>query len=221
MPPRRITLGTLWQRAHSLVTERYLGIDTTGLFPPIAEGFGHYAPLPYRVIFAIFRRLNLNPSDVFVDIGCGKGRAICCACRVGVSRVIGIEVFPQLVEKARENLKRLRGPKCEAEIHCIYAEQFDYKHATVLYMYNPFNEENMRKTLLRIKESWQANPREIRIAYANNLFEAALAEVDWLSKEEEWPARMFPGFDCPIAFWRTVPLGTHASVYGNRHVQAA
>ena len=51
----------------------------------------YYATVPYRAIFRILTFLSLKPSDVFVDLGCGKGRVVCCAATYDIAEAIGIE----------------------------------------------------------------------------------------------------------------------------------
>jgi SAM-dependent methyltransferase len=43
----------------------------------------------------------------FVDLGCGKGRALLVAARMGFGRVVGVEFARELVDVARDNLIRM------------------------------------------------------------------------------------------------------------------
>jgi SAM-dependent methyltransferase len=193
-----------WQKAISFAVERYLRISTAGHVSAVTKGGVHYTPLPYRVTWQILRHLNLQSDDVFVDIGCGKGRVLCCAARTAVGRVVGIEVNDGLAKQARTNLRKLRGRRAPGEVLSMFAENFDYADASVIYLYNPFDETILRKTLARIDQAFKARPRPISVVYANNMYEEPLRELHWLGKQYEWPATDFPSFGYPIGFWRSV-----------------
>ena len=70
-PLDRLLTRLLW-KCDNMLWEYRLGINSRG------ESFGTansdsipYSTIPYRMIMRILRRLALEPSDVFVDIGCG------------------------------------------------------------------------------------------------------------------------------------------------------
>src|SRR4051812_36674945 len=91
-------LRILWHQAYSLWYETYLGIDTRGLVrPPTDEGV-HYTPLPYPMIARMIDSLALQPDDVFVDIGCGKGRVVCCVCLHEIRKVVALELNGDLLK---------------------------------------------------------------------------------------------------------------------------
>jgi len=196
-------IAVLSQKIYSFCVEHYLRINTTGFAAPTVKFGVHYTPLPYQIIFQILDRLNLREDDVIVDIGCGKGRVLCCACRRRVLKVVGIEVNEKLVNLAKLNSQCVRGRKAAIEIVLIPAEEYDYSEATALYLYNPFGLPVMELVISRLRESYRQKPRAIKIAYANAKHEDSLKKGHWLVKYDEWPAAKFPGFACPISFWRT------------------
>ena len=193
----------LRQKLLSFAVERYFGICTTGYVSPITEGGVHYTPLPYQIIFRILGHLQMDSDDVFVDIGCGKGRVVCCVCRTSVRRVVALEINPDLLQETLSNVRRLRGARCPVNAVAMLAEDYDYAGATVIYLYNPFHGKVLRKVMAKVDASFKHNPRNLRVVYANCLHEAALEELGWLERYEEWPASEFQGFGCPISFWRS------------------
>jgi SAM-dependent methyltransferase len=196
-------LNQLSQRAYSFVCERYLGIETTGFVAPTVEFAVHYTPLPYRVLRRIFNQLSLGEQDVFVDIGCGKGRVVCCASRFKISRVVAIEINEELLAQTVQNSAKVRNRKTPVEALAMPAEEYHYQDATVIYLYNPFGRPIMDKVFGRIDESFRKRPRKLRVAYVNCLHEDSLRGTGWLQKVQHWPATDFPGFDCPISFWES------------------
>lgn len=147
--------------------------------------------------------LNLNIDDVFVDVGCGKGRVLCCVARLPIKRAVGIELNPKLLADAICNANRLHGRKCPIETILLSADDYEFHDATVAYLYNPFNLRLTRCVLGRLRSSLRAAPRKLRIVYANPVHEEALLENHWLTKYHEWPASAFPGFGYRVSFYET------------------
>lgn len=199
-------LRTAWQRALSVATERWWRIDTTGRVEATTPEGVHYTPLPYVIIFRILDHLELGPRDVFVDIGSGKGRVLCCAARRRLSRVVGIEPNEDLVRVARGNMSRLRGVRTPVDLVVAMADAYDFADATVVYLYNPFGYSATAQVMETLARSHAANPRRLRVVYANPVHDQAMLEQHrWLKKTVEWPAADFPGFGYPVSFWESLP----------------
>lgn len=93
-------------KMNSLLWEYRLGISTRGRYGEgdATSGERHYyATVPYALIFQIFNSLPLAHTDVFVDLGSGKGRAVCCAATYEINCAIGVEDVQSLHELAEHN----------------------------------------------------------------------------------------------------------------------
>jgi hypothetical protein len=134
-------------------------------------------------------------------VGCGKGRATCCASTYLLKKVIALDVNQSLVDTAIDNASRMRRRKSKVIGLVSDATQFNYDDVTVIYMYNPFGRDTMESMMCRVAESYARNPRPLKIAYANNLHEEPLFAQSWLKKKTEWEKNKFKGFGCPISFW--------------------
>jgi len=196
-------LQSAWHKALSLWYEAYLGIDTRGAVDPLTPDGVHYTPLPYAMILRLIDFLSLEPADVFVDVGCGKGRVTACICRLPIERVVALELNGTLLEQAMLNASRVRGKIAPVEAVHGPAEQYDYHDTTVAYLYNPFSERLTNEVVDRLFASYSKRPRPIRVVYANPVHEAALERHGWLQKFAEWPATDFPSFGYPVSFWRS------------------
>lgn len=177
-------LNTLLHRSESLYWERRLGIRTrvaehTGLDDD--EHYG-YQPSAYRSIFRVLRKLELRPSDVFVELGCGKGRVVCCAATQDVARVIGVEDIPEIAAIAEDNVRHMRVPHCPVSIVAENVEAFDFRQGTVFYMFNAFGPQTLRRMLAELERSLVDRPRTIRIAYLFPVHETVLGETRWLQR---------------------------------------
>src|SRR5215218_10190886 len=78
--------------------ERLIGVQT----------YGDMLTSGWVALWALFGRLEVSRDDVFVDLGCGKGRVLYMAARRPFKRVIGIEWSERFSRIARVNLDRNR-----------------------------------------------------------------------------------------------------------------
>ena len=177
-------------RAESLFWENWLGIRTraTRLPSERSRDAEHkiYTPTVYRMIFQVLRRLPLKDSDVFVDLGCGKGRVVCCAAHLGAAHVIGIEYVKEIYEIAAKNAELMRHRRSPITIKHGEAQDYDFTEGTVFYMYNSFGPDTLRTVLSKIEAGLQRNPREIRIAYVNPMYGLVVRERKWLERYAFW-----------------------------------
>jgi SAM-dependent methyltransferase len=132
------------------------------------------------------RVIDLKPDDVFVDIGCGKGRIVCYMARQKIRKAIGIEFDAPLAEVATRNAATLRRPHAPIEIRCGDAALADYTEATVLLFYYPFGPDTMRAALAQIERSLQANPRDLTIVYYDAEFPETTNACRWLTLERQF-----------------------------------
>jgi len=206
-------------KIENVLYEYRLGISTRGLYAYTSRDWSHeehiyYGTSPFRGIFQILDSLALKQSDVIVDLGCGKGRVLCCAALYDVERVFGIEDTDELCRVARSNLRRLRQRRSPAMVIHGKAEDFDYTQGTVFYMFHPFGPNTLRAVVSHIGRALQQRLRLIRIVYVNPKHDSVLEEVDWLERYAQWPAgdpsSRFVTY--PVSFWRLhgsveVPVG--------------
>ena len=161
----------------------WLGIDTTApggrLAPAFADDTG-YEPLSYAAIRRLHRFLQVTADDTLFDVGCGKGRILCCFARWPIGKCVGIERVADYVVAARNNAARVAGRRAPIEVRQQEAAEADYSEATIILLFNPFGLDTMRRVADRIRLSWESRPRRLRIAYVNALSEEVWEEADWL-----------------------------------------
>lgn len=191
--------NTLFDRLDNIWCERRMGISTRGIVATDHPDSVHYGTMAYRTIRGILDHLDLRSSDVFVDIGSGKGRVLCCAARRPARRVVGVELSADLCQQARENAKRLRGRRAPITIENVLADKYDYADTTVLFLFDPFGATTLRSALERIVEGTRG--RGVRIAYANPTHDDVFREQPWLDGRERL-SRDRTGWEHDVTFYR-------------------
>lgn len=141
-------------------------------------------PTPYRTLEKIIEYLKVDQGDIFIDLGCGKGRAIFLVAAQKLKKVIGIELDPGLVKIARRNLENVKNNNTPVEIINDDAATFKTKEGTIFFLYNPFGPSTLKKILNNIKESLTLNPRNIRIVYFDPECRYLFDAEDWLTLEK-------------------------------------
>lgn len=178
---RRTLRIALWESWY----ERKFGADTTLI---ISErnldlpddtrrlAFSHF-PSWYLILHEALVESPVDCRDqVFIDYGCGLGRALLFASTLPFTRIIGIELSEMLCAKARENLEfyyRKAGKESpEYLVIAADASQFDLPDdVTIVYLFNPFGPELLRGVVGKIEESLQRKPRKCTVIYLNPWFE--------------------------------------------------
>ena len=100
-------------------------------------------PLMRHVLTKAKEELNLN-SFSFIDLGCGKGRALIMAAQLPFKEVIGVELSPLHSKAAEGNIERFMASKhpisCkDIRVVCANAIDFEFPNSNLLiYMYRPF-----------------------------------------------------------------------------------
>ena len=83
-----------------------------------------YVPTPQEVVDAMLKLANVTEKDVVYDLGCGDGRIVVTAAKLG-ARGVGIDIDPKRVDEATANVlaagvgsraRILQGDLFEAEI---------------------------------------------------------------------------------------------------------
>lgn len=139
-----------------------------------------YKPTRARYFQQLMKRLKPNRDEVFVDVGCGKGRILILAALHGFKKVRGIEISSCLSEIARRNIEAFQGGRPESEdieVHCESVLNYQFQHdETFLFLYSPFDAFVTECFLDRVQESLQKNPRVLTLAFNEFRFPELLAE---------------------------------------------
>lgn len=104
-----------------------------------------------------FEALAMVPMELdkvtFVDLGCGKGRALILAAQRNFTKIVGVEFSPELAAIARRNVADLG---IRADIIEMDVAEFRFPEGNLLvYMYNPFDKTVMHSVITNLAE-WRA-----------------------------------------------------------------
>jgi predicted RNA methylase len=191
--------------AHNSFCDRRLGIRTMDEFRPL-DTSAHRdakrsAPLAYSLIARYIRSLQLEPSDVVYDLGCGTGRPLCLFARQSVARCVGVELDSRVAEIARRNTSTMIGRRSETFVIQADAAALDYRDGTVFWLYNPFGEATMAAVLARIQSSLRQSPRPVRFCYVTPDEEKVFSACGWLIRYKTVRPLLHPSG--AASFWRS------------------
>jgi SAM-dependent methyltransferase len=186
--------------------ERRLGIHTLGYRTREELGIenkasGYYAPTAYLDFRKAMRLVDVRPGeDVFLDFGSGMGRVVVMAAMLPFRRVIGVELSAELNGVAVRNLEEVRRRLQCNDVELITADATAFEvpaDVTVIYLYNPFRKELLRRVFENIHASLRASPRRVSIVYKNPVyFESDVGDLPWLEKVSEFVC--LTGHTCAI-----------------------
>jgi trans-aconitate methyltransferase len=105
----------------------------------------------------------------FLDLGCGKGRALLLASRFPFKKIIGVELSHELQQTCQVNISRFRSDwqQC-TNIVSLYqnATEFTFPvENSVLYLFNPFGAETLSSVVANLEASIHLAPRRVYVIY--------------------------------------------------------
>lgn len=198
------------------VFDRALGISTVGMrsvsemeIPEDRRGHAvEYRSIAAAEVAAAIDALPLTSAErsaaSFVDLGCGKGRAMVVAHRFGFAAVKGVELEPTLAEQACTNLAAVSpGPidgEAAWEVTNGDATRFVFPRTPlVVYLFNPFSDEVLRPVLQNLEADLAEHPRPCQILYANAVHSDIFGE-EWagsVSDDGWWAHFVWSRFTTP------------------------
>ena len=152
-----------------------------------------YMPVSYNLLEEIFEQLPKDTRNHFVDIGCGKGRALCMAAHQGFKHITGLDFSKNLCDIAIKNLTKTKKKITGFNFNVVNNDAFYYEipdDADCIFFFNPFEEIIMSGVVDNIFKSLELNPRKIKIIYVNpidkHLFLQAGYKQTWYSKKMQY-----------------------------------
>jgi SAM-dependent methyltransferase len=160
--------------------EKKYGINTTGAdeLEELAKSgvdISHatmYMPVSYNLLENVLKQIPENARNHFLDIGCGKGRALCVAAYNGFKKISGIDFSATFCADAVKNLKITKSKTIDFHQTVIHKNVLEYQipaDVDCIFLFNPFDEKLMLYLVKEISKSLKKKPRLLHIIYANPL----------------------------------------------------
>ena len=148
----------------SIMENRELGTDLNA---------ARYQATIREAFVTLMSYITPGPDDIFVDVGCGKGKMLYYASQLGYKTCVGIELSEMLIQRSYANLSALKLPS-RIQLLQRDASQLDAQEiskANIFYLYNPFSEKILTGFLQTVIDSQLLNPRKVLIIYCNSRYE--------------------------------------------------
>lgn len=148
-----------------------------------------YMPSPVNALWRVVEHCPLGKSDVFVDVGCGNGRAALLVHLLTGARILGLDVQSHLVNAARGSAAHLN----LSEVDFAVADVCERTPVlgSVYYLYCPFGADRVTKFLNNIRPLAALRPLTVAC------LDVVLPACDWLVPRYVWPdLQIFRSVDC-------------------------
>ena len=190
--PRKLG-GRILDRFYGIRTEGWYRLKASDRHEARHDDGISYQPCPYRLLWAVLKRLPATPDDVFYDLGCGKGRVLCAYAASGRFRkCVGVELVTALAEAARRNASLVRA-KSPIVVIGGDAAAADLRDGTVFFFHNPFGTETIGTVLRNLEATWDG--RRIWIACCGLYPEKPFDACSWLERHSS---------SGRIAIWKSI-----------------
>ncbi len=141
-----------------------------------------YMAAPYMMLDIFYEKSNLKNSKHFLDIGCGKGRALFVAATYGAKKITGVDLSSKLLGVARTNIvcfsKNYPGKNITLKHDNAWYFEIE-EDVDVIFLFNPFDEILMQQVADNIDISLEENPRKIQVIYFNPLHKHVFLNQGW------------------------------------------
>lgn len=169
-------------RVHD-VDVRRVTLDELGL--PADQAIG-YSNSGGPDLDAVLTALDITAGAAVVDLGCGKGGALITLAEHPFGRVTGVDLSPELLHVADQNMKKMRIDR--VDLQCVDAAAFDFDDYEYLYLYNPFPCNVVQSVMENLVESMQRRPRPVTIIYNTPHCHDTIVAHEGFEKIAEFPS---------------------------------
>lgn len=174
--------------------DQRLGVDTGGQLPAkllgapgIENAATSYVGCVPSIVATALGKIPSLDGAAFIDLGCGKGRALLVAHGYPFASVTGIEMNQQLVLAARANAeivreKRPDGPPIQVLQGDASTPQAPGAGDLIYFMYHPFGRDLVARLCAHLAGPAQ-KPRRLFVIYENpvygDVFDTSTAFTRW------------------------------------------
>jgi SAM-dependent methyltransferase len=140
----------------------------------VKESAVHYQATYVHTFHRLLKELDtIDYNQGFLDLGCGKGRALMLAACAGFENIIGVEFSKALVDVCNKNLEAFSKVVSSSSFEVIHGDAGKYlipDTVGFVYMANPFSEDIIKEVLKNIDASLERSSRSIIIGYTTPIY---------------------------------------------------
>jgi SAM-dependent methyltransferase len=214
-----------WRRTHPF--DRQHGVETSGFVSAErllsdreqAAQMNPYAGCQPSVVRRTLARMPELAGATFVDLGCGKGRALVIASEFPFRKVVGVELSPALVEVAKANAAAIRAryperPPIEVQLADASRPVLTGEDARriVYFLYNSFPPHILQNLVRHLGTQLDSGTEHIFFVYLNpfsaGVFDASPRFARWSAEILEYEPGEVPfGVDDhdAVIVWQSLP----------------
>lgn len=186
-------LGQRFDRRFGVETSQGQPIVELDLPESVAPHAVGYEATQSVELFQILDSLPIRKDATFVDIGCGKGRALLIASMFPFGKLEGVELSKSLSETCRHNLSVPRPLHRVPPWTITNVNAKDYRFPEtdlVIFMFNPFDRSIMRPMLENLRSSLERRPRQVTVLYSNARERDCFESMDcWRARQVDFPLK--------------------------------
>lgn len=138
------------------------GFDKTGLDSGYATVY--QATRDTKFLKKVFADIGISGEDSIIDLGCGKAYTLFYFAKFPFKKIGGVELSNYLYGIAKKNMDKLGDKRCFL-YHSNATSFTEFDEYNIIYMFNPFRSDIMKKVMENLKESIRRNPRQVVIIY--------------------------------------------------------
>ncbi len=132
-----------------------------------------YMPVSYKLLEEALAQIPGETKKHFLDIGCGKGRALCVAAHYGFQKLTGIDFSKDFCDDALKNLAVVKENIPGIDLSVVQHNAATWPipgDVDCIFLFNPFDEVVMKKVVENIKTGIGNKPGKVNVIYANPLY---------------------------------------------------
>jgi SAM-dependent methyltransferase len=131
--------------------DRFLGLDSIPADTALPPQCVPYLPCPVDALLRLIDQVPVRESDVFVDVGCGVGRAAALVELLTGARTVGLEIQPALVETSRALAARMPLGDFTALQMDASAPGAELPAGSIYFLYCPFSGQRLAQFLANLE----------------------------------------------------------------------
>ena len=173
---------------YKLDTKKIIDLDSLNVIGKNKMFGQNYQGVNISNFKKVLSKLQIDFSEsVFIDFGCGKGRALILANEFGFRKIIGIEFAEVLYDNCLQNIEIVKKKYTISEIEVQLLDAVSYvipDNANVFCFFNPFNEIILSRVIDNIISSQNRRKRKMYIIYFSPFHEEIILKQGFMKEFE-------------------------------------